>query len=44
MGERNKRILLELLQQPGNKTCADCNMPGKQLLEIHCCFKLGIIV
>nr|CAB3220006.1 Arf-GAP with dual PH domain-containing protein 1 [Phallusia mammillata] len=25
MGERNKKILLELLQKPGNNICADCS-------------------
>ena len=28
MGERNKRILMDQLQMPKNKFCADCNAPG----------------
>ncbi|XP_034543930.1 arf-GAP with dual PH domain-containing protein 2-like isoform X2 [Notolabrus celidotus] len=26
--ERNNRILLDLVQQPGNNVCADCGVPG----------------
>lgn len=28
--ERNRKILLELLKQPCNSRCADCNAPGKK--------------
>lgn len=28
MGERNKKILLELLQLPKNKDCVDCTASG----------------
>lgn len=31
--ERNKRLLLELLRQPHNDRCADCDAPGESRLE-----------
>lgn len=27
--ERNNKILLDLVQQPGNNLCADCGAPGE---------------
>lgn len=27
--ERNNKILLDLVRQPGNNMCADCGAPGK---------------
>ncbi len=27
--ERNNKILLNLVQQPGNNLCADCGAPGE---------------
>lgn len=34
MGERNKRVLMELLQLPQNQTCADCNTEGPDWASI----------
>ncbi|KAK7929947.1 hypothetical protein WMY93_006342 [Mugilogobius chulae] len=38
--ERNNKILLELLQQPGNNTCADCGSPDPDWAS----YTLGIFV
>uniref|UniRef100_A0A3Q3EWQ6 ArfGAP with dual PH domains 2 n=1 Tax=Labrus bergylta TaxID=56723 RepID=A0A3Q3EWQ6_9LABR len=38
--ERNQRILLELVKQPGNSRCADCGAPDPEWAS----YKLGVFV
>ncbi|XP_060921490.1 arf-GAP with dual PH domain-containing protein 2 [Labrus mixtus] len=38
--ERNQRILLELVKQPGNSRCADCGSPDPEWAS----YKLGVFV
>ncbi|XP_039680986.1 arf-GAP with dual PH domain-containing protein 2 isoform X2 [Perca fluviatilis] len=40
MAERNKKMLLELLKQPGNSRCADCGAPDPDWAS----YKLGVFV